>query len=177
MANTFVLLASVEVGAGKASTISFTSIPQTYTDLLLVMSLRDDRSDAPVTDSRISFNATYGGTSYRLASAIGNNNNNPISVSSNSGFSSFTAYHNSGTSTSNTFSTNEIYIANYTSSNSKSLISWGGTENNSADNYTLLQSANWNNSAAINSIYITPWFNGLSYIQYSKASLYGIKDS
>jgi hypothetical protein len=35
MANTYEAIATVEVGSGGASTIDFTSIPSTYTDLVL----------------------------------------------------------------------------------------------------------------------------------------------
>ena len=42
MANTFVLLASTTVGSGGASSIDFTSIPATYTDLVVKVSGRID---------------------------------------------------------------------------------------------------------------------------------------
>ena len=42
MADTYTLISSVTVGAGGASSIDFTSIPATYTDLLVKFSLRTD---------------------------------------------------------------------------------------------------------------------------------------
>ena len=49
MANTYTLISSVTVGSGGAANIEFTSIPATYTDLLLKLSTRTTRSTA--TDS------------------------------------------------------------------------------------------------------------------------------
>jgi hypothetical protein len=40
MANTYTLISSVTVGSGGAANIEFTSIPQTYTDLLYKISGR-----------------------------------------------------------------------------------------------------------------------------------------
>ena len=40
MANTYTLIASSTAGSGGAAYIEFTSIPNTYTDLLVMLSLR-----------------------------------------------------------------------------------------------------------------------------------------
>jgi hypothetical protein len=42
MANTYEAIATVTVGSGGATDIEFTSIPGTYTDLLIKSSLRSD---------------------------------------------------------------------------------------------------------------------------------------
>jgi hypothetical protein len=44
MANTYEAIATVEVGSGGAADIEFTSIPGTYTDLVLKLSARGTRS-------------------------------------------------------------------------------------------------------------------------------------
>jgi len=44
MATTYEAIATVTVGSGGAATFGFTSIPATYTDLLVVASLRSDRA-------------------------------------------------------------------------------------------------------------------------------------
>ena len=54
MANTYTLISSVTVGSGGASSIDFTSIPATYTDLCLVWSGRSAGSDV---DTKITFNS------------------------------------------------------------------------------------------------------------------------
>jgi hypothetical protein len=45
MANTYEAIATVEVGSGGAATIEFTSIPATYTDLVVKVSARNARVD------------------------------------------------------------------------------------------------------------------------------------
>jgi hypothetical protein len=44
MATTYEIIASVTVGSGGAANIEFTSIPATYTDLVVLFSARTDRS-------------------------------------------------------------------------------------------------------------------------------------
>jgi len=56
MANTYKLISSVTVGSGGAATIGFTSIPATYTDLLLSYSGRIDQT-GNVRQVDISFNS------------------------------------------------------------------------------------------------------------------------
>ena len=46
MANTFKKIQTVTVGSGGAASIDFTSIPQTYTDLKIVLSARTNRANA-----------------------------------------------------------------------------------------------------------------------------------
>ena len=55
--NTYVLLSSVTVGAGGASSINFTSIPATYTDLVLKISARTNSTGAGST-YKISLNGS-----------------------------------------------------------------------------------------------------------------------
>ena len=60
MPNTFTLIASSTVGAGGASSIDFTSIPSTYTDLVIKASLRSDRNTGSATYLTITFNNDTG---------------------------------------------------------------------------------------------------------------------
>ena len=55
MPDTFIKIASVTVGSGGASSIDFTSIPSTYTDLVVVHSLRGTNA-AVYQQARIQFN-------------------------------------------------------------------------------------------------------------------------
>ena len=57
MATTYSLISSVTVGSGSAATIGFTSIPATYTDLLLSYSARIDQTGI-VRQVDISFNGS-----------------------------------------------------------------------------------------------------------------------
>jgi len=166
MANTFVKIASVTVGAGGAATMAFTSIPATYTDLALKISSRYSGGGYG-TDMNISLNGSTSSFSSRRIYAYSN-------VAYSDTQSNVSGVVNGSGSTSNTFSSNDLYFPNYASSANKSYMIDGVNENNSTTAYLLELSANlWSNTSAINAISI-----GLSsgnFEQYSTATLYGIK--
>jgi hypothetical protein len=169
MANTYEIIASSTVGSGGASSIDFTSIPSTYTDLKLVLSTKNSRADGPVFATlQISFNGVTTNRSRR------NINNNSGVVDSDSG-SDIISVGTSSSATANTFDNIEIYIPNYASSNNKSMSIDSTTENNGTGVYQLLEAGLWSNSSAINQITITVgiW----NFVQNSTAYLYGIKNS
>ena len=58
MAVTYIKIASVAVGSGGAATIEFTSIPGTYTDLLLLSSTRDGTTADNNTEFKLRFNSS-----------------------------------------------------------------------------------------------------------------------
>ena len=172
---TFKLIASSAVGAGGASSITFSSIPQTYTDLVLSLSLRHDSTAG---DIRIRFN----GSSSSIYSRINLYNSNG-SAGSNSG-SSQDAFYTSGTSdpssyTASTFSNCQFYIPNYTSSNNKSLSKDAVTENNGTNIRLELSAGLWASSSAITSITVEANDGGTAanFVQYSTAYLYGISNA
>jgi hypothetical protein len=172
MANTYVQIGStITVGSGGAATIDFTSIPATYTDLIVKTSLRCNNSGADM-GIIISFNGI--GTSYADLAAYGNGTA-AGSVGSSGVAGVYWFYANGNTATANTFSNGEFYIPNYAGSNNKSVSMDSATENNATGNLMLLASGLWSNSAAINRITLTP--NTNSFMQYSTVTLYGIKNS
>ena len=174
MANTFVKMASTTVGSGGAASITLSSIPSTYTDLCLKYSTRTNRS-VFVEAIYLEFNGS-GGTAYsdRLLFGTG------VTALSNSS-SSQANINNAGitagnTATANTFGNGEIYIPNYAGSQNKSTSADSTGENNATDSYMYLNAGLWANSAAITQIKLVP-VNGNSFMQYSTATLYGIKSS
>lgn len=170
MPNTFVKIQTVTVGAGGAANIEFTSIPQTYTDLKVVMSLRSNVASG-FDNAKISFNSSTVGFSYRrlfgsgsaASSDSGSNNTNTIIV-------------NGATSTSSVFNNAELYIPNYKSSNNKSYSIDAVSETNATTAYTYLATGLWSNTAAITSLTLTPQ-DGTVFVEYTTATLYGIKSS
>ena len=64
MANTFVKIASVTVGSGGASSIDLTAIPSTYTDLQILISIRDN-SSVTGKDYKLEFNGSTTSYTYR----------------------------------------------------------------------------------------------------------------
>lgn len=171
MANTYTAIASVTVGSGGAATISFTSIPNTYSDLTLVCSLRSTTTGQ--SDDRgavVTFNSS--GTNYSARRLYAYNGTTTGSDSS----SGLSIIYGGTTGTANTFSSNFIYIPNYTSSSNKPASADDVSEQNSATrNWIGSYAWLWSNSAAINSITLTP--DAGSFAQYSTATLYGIKNS
>jgi hypothetical protein len=73
MANTYTAIATVTVGSGGASTIEFTSIPATYTDLNVLASTRSTGDQASVNycQLRLELNGNTSNYSDRLLYGIG----------------------------------------------------------------------------------------------------------
>jgi len=169
--NTYTTIASVIVGAGGTSSIDFTSIPQTYTDLVIKASIRTNRgflSDALAVKLN---NSTTG----YVSRDITYDNNNVASYADLFGAGyNLNTQGNGGTS--NTFSNQEIYIPNYTGSTNKSFISESTVENNAPDARVEMMSSLWSNTSAITSIILASYTSN-TILQYSTATLYGIKNS
>jgi hypothetical protein len=176
MANTYIPIATVTVGSGGAANIEFTSIPQTYTDLLVKASLRDNRTDSPVTDTVITFNSSGSGYSIRMLYGDASFST-PGSATTSGAVYIAGQYQNTNQTTSNTFSNTEIYIPNYTSSNNKSISVDAVTETNGTPIYASIVAGLWANSSVISSIKLAPMYGTLAYVQHSSATLYGIKNS
>ena len=170
---TMTLLGKQTVGSGGASSISFTNIPQTYTDLKLVVSARGTASGVGDIDNyRVVFNGLDSSKSGIVALVI-------VSSASSYSYSELYAWLPSTGATSSTFSNTEFYIPNYSGSTYKSLSIDGVTEDNVTSNtgpYASLYAGLWSNSAPINSITLYP--NGsANFAQYSTFYLYCISNS
>ena len=168
MANTFELIASSTVGSGGASSIDFTSIASTYTDLVVKLSVRINNTSTAY--STIEFNGSAASFSCRWLDGSG-------SAASSGTTPSNTAFvSNWSGATASTFSNAEIYIPNYAGSTNKSYSSDSVTENNATAAYADLIAGLWSNTAAINQITLKPP-SGTSFVQYSTAYLYGVKNA
>jgi hypothetical protein len=163
MAN-MIPISTVTAGSSVAS-ISFTGIPQTYTDLLVKLSLRSDR-----TVDTDSVNMTVNGSSTSMTWLYLLGNNGTASSATAQRF-----YTDSDYNTASTFGSADVYIPNYTSANYKSFLVDTVSENNATSGaQTELLAQLWSNTAAITSITFAPQF-GSNWKQYSTATLYGIR--
>jgi len=171
MADTFIKIASVTVGAGGASSIDFTSIPSTYTDLCVKFSVRTSNSNVGQ-----SLNVTYNGSSsYANRYIEGAGSGTPLS---GSGTDKYIADIPGNTATANIFGNGELYIANYTSSVTKATSTDAVSENNGTTSYASLTAQTYANTSAITSISLASGGAGSpTLMQYSTATLYGIKNS
>jgi hypothetical protein len=167
MASTLVALQTVTVGAGGVSSITFSSIPQTYNDLIVKFSARGGAAGSPRFD--ISFNG-----STALSSGIRLTGNGSATSSSGIPNSPTTGYGGTsgGNDTVSTFTNGEIYIPNYTSSNYKSYSVDNVGENNATAALAALVANLWSSTAAITSITLADGSSTLQ--QYSTFTLYGV---
>jgi hypothetical protein len=170
MANTYTLIGSYTVGAGGVTTVTFSSIPQTYTDLLLKLSVRGDSNS--YREIWINPNgSTTNGTGKFLAGS------GSAASSGTSTRFEIADWSTPPLATANTFGSAEAYIPNYTNTSiNKSMSSDAATENNATAAYASLQAALWSNTAAITSIDIVLAVSA-KFEQYSTFYLYGIKNS
>ena len=169
MAATYTAIATVTVGSGGAANIEFTSIPQTYTDLILVTSVRMD--NAAITNNLlVAFNGSSSNMTSRRVYGTGS------SALSDTLSQNQTGNVNANSATANTFGSTSLYIPNYAGNSNKSSSNDGVGENN-ATSATMGMYANlWSDTAAINQITLTAE-TAANFLQYSTATLYGIKNS
>jgi hypothetical protein len=113
MPNTYKKIATVVVGSGGSSAINFTSIPQTFTDLKIVLSGRSLQGNV-YGGGRLEFNSSTNNYSWRRLRADGSATASDNSTSA----ASITNWDmNGANATASVFSNIEFYIPNYTSSN------------------------------------------------------------
>lgn len=167
MANTMKALQSITVGAGGANNLTFTNIPQTYTDLIVKISGRTLAGG--VADSLGMF--INGVQTNRLRIALYGNGYNALSNSST--YRDVGASNGQG-STSNTFSNVEIYLPNYASNLFKSFTSNSAWGNNSQSADTGMVAGVWSSTAPITSLAFDSASAGVNFVQNSTFTLYGV---
>ena len=170
-ANTYTLISS-NVLASSAATVTFSSIPATYTDLVIRSSVRTGSSGiAERVD--ITFNSI---TSAYSATRVQGNGATASSgrLSAQPAFPSY--WDNAGTSTASTFSNQEYYIPNYAGSTNKVMSDFSVSENNATTAYVVASAHLLGNTAAVTGITLTDGSGG-SFATGSSFYLYGIKNS
>ncbi len=177
MAKAFELIASSTVGASNVSSISFTSIPQTYTDLMLEVSGRTTNWGYSYNNLYLSINGTPSGSSYsnRILYAVGTTAGSFNQLGTSQLLIGATP---STAGTASTFSNTTCYLPNYTGSNKKSASSDGASERNSTTNgdiFLSLIAGLWDSTSAITSLYLTS--DSSDFVQYTSAYLYGVISS
>ena len=168
MAYTYELITSNTVGSGGTASITFSSIPQTYTDLIVKMSTR-----CSFDWLLCEFNNS-GGTAYSQqylrhdgqTVTAGTQNSKPAAYATITGMSVTTS----------AFGNAEIYISDYAGSNKKSISGDGVAEADQTGAYNYYTASMWDNTAAITQIKLTK-SDAANFEQYSTFYLYGIKNS
>ena len=154
----------IELASAQAS-ITFSDIPQTYTDLYLVFSLRGSAADS-ARSLFLSINSSASNFTGRYLQGLG----------SGSGISGTLARYigaiPAAGSTSLTFGNGAVYFPNYTASVNKSFSADTVSENNATLALQELNAGLWSQTTAISSLSIANDSGNL--VQYSSATLYGI---
>lgn len=172
MANTYTLIESKTLTATAAS-VTFATIPQTYTDLVLKFSCRSTSTAGAdiYANLRIQFNSDTGNNyDGRLTFGTGSTAGSG-SYTSQSG--NLFSYANGNVTTANTFSNGEVYIPNYTGSNKKVSFVDCVIENNATVGFPNFSAEIWTGTSAITTIDVVSIY-GL-HTANSNFYLYGIK--
>jgi hypothetical protein len=169
------LIATVTVGSGGAASIAFTAIPDTYTDLYVVYSLRTSTTTAD--PSGFYFNSdTAGNYSMRMLFADSNGVGSASNASYLSQYNNWAIFWMQGSNTTaNTFGSTSVYIPNYAlTTQYKSVSTDSVVENNDTALATRQIGAGlWRSNSAITAITLAA--QSANFVEYSTASLYGIK--
>jgi hypothetical protein len=168
MANTFIKIATVTVTSATQATLEFTSIPQTYTDLFITLSARADTAAIDVVGLTVNGGGTTVGTN-RYVDGSG-------SAFRSGAVNNYQGLKQPSSYTANIFSNIEMYIPNYISGLNKFISSNNTTENNATEAYMGYSGSLWANTSAITSLTLSNGGGG-NFVQYSTATLYGIKSS
>ena len=174
MANTYFLISS-NVLSTSTATVTFTSIPATYTDLVFTISARSDVVAANDT-LVVKFNNDNTGT-YPIGTTMIRGDGSATRSAATSGAGTMNARQiDASNSTANTFGFTEIYISSYTASQSKPTSIRFADENNSTTAFSGIISGIYVNNAAISRIDFT-LSSGPNFVSGSSFYLYGISNA
>jgi len=180
MANTFVLISGTTL-TSAAATIAFTSIPATYTDLVIKVSSRSSGS-GKARAIRMEFNqdTTYSNYSM-LWMGVGSNNLKDQGKFTSATNLPFYLYGiSSSAASADAFGITEIYIRSYANGNNKMMQAFSRAESyetapDGATAFAGYMSGQWAQTAAITHVMIKP--DDGNFVAQTTASLYGIKNS
>ena len=163
-------IATTTVGAGGAATVTFSSIPQTYTHLQIRFIGR--RTTTGLDNTRLNFNSDTGANYKPTHYIIGDGSAVSAGTSSSNAFA-LTFYTSGSDATSGIFGANVTDILDYTNTNKYKVgrILSGVDLNGSGA--AVFSSFLWMSTSAITNIVLTP--NSGNFAEYSSFALYGIK--
>jgi len=170
---------AVTVGSGGAASITFTSIPSTFTDLVVKVSGRSSRNEFVASYLTMQLNSSTTDYTYRVIDAIPGISTSSATQASYTTSAIVVGGLSQANSTSSTFGSNEIYIPNYAGSTNKSISAEGVSENNTTSTILLLSAGLWSNTSAITSITLKPFAGGsfFNFLEHSTAYLYGVSNA
>lgn len=165
------LIQRIEAPSGGLSTITFSNIPQTFTDLKIFYSARSSYTNPFTAWSGFSTKVNGSSVNYSGKFVEGNGSNAESLNNPDATQWYFGAVPHPGT-TANTHGNGEMYFPLYASSNPKVLAFERVTENNASNSSQSFYNGLWNDTAPITSIEMV--MAGGNFVEYSTFSLYGI---
>lgn len=169
--NSYESIATVNVGAGGATSISFTSIPSTYQHLQIRNMAREKPSGDSLYDSLYATFNSDTGSNYSQHFLRGNGSAAQAGGSASQTSTTLGGIEQGGNAA-NIFGAGVIDVLDYANTSKyKTVRSLFGYDANGSG-YIVLASGLWQSTSAITSITMTP-VNGIA--QYSSFALYGIK--
>lgn len=171
-ANSYESIATTTIGSTAQTSVTFGSIPSTYTHLQLRIFAKTDRALNRDTIN-LTFNGTSGGTAYSRHGLYGDGST-VGAEGSQSQPSIFILRASGNSSATSIFGGIIVDILDYTNTNKyKTVRSLGGVDTNGAGEITFY-SGSYQATTSISSITLSP-VNGTNFLQYSSFALYGIK--
>lgn len=169
-----ITLISATTVASPVSEVTFSAIPQTYTDLYILASVR-----TALVASAATLNMRYNGSSaanYTILRIRGNGATASFATSSNANQLQV-GLVNADNTPGSTFANVETYIPNYTSSVNKSNLSFTAQEENATNAFIEMTKGIRTVTGAITSISLGDYGNPSNIMAGSTFYLYGIKNS
>ena len=169
-ATDFESIATTTVGAGGSSTITFSSIPSTYTHLQIRALSKSTTAGTANASFTAQFNSDTG-SNYTRHALTGDGAT--VSASGAASQTSIRAGGNAEANSTNIFAVSVIDILDYANTNKyKTLRTLFGSDLNGSGEINFRSGA-WMNTNAITSVLLTP--SSGNFAQYSSFALYGIK--
>ena len=175
--NSYESIATTTVGSGGTGTITFSSIPSTFTHLQIRIMAQTNRATFGIDEARLRFNGDTGSNYAQHllygdgATATATASSSVTSIQVGSG--------NLGTTTGSNFGDVILDVLDYTNTNKTKVIrALGGADCNGTvggiGGRVGLSSGLWNDTSSVTTITLTP-INGALFSQHSSFALYGIK--
>lgn len=166
------LIERITVGSGGSSSVTFSSIPQTYRHLQLRAAAKTNRSDNQDIICMRYNSDTGSNYAYHILYGNGSSAGADSNTSTGTPWSGIIAGQ---TDAANMFGAVITDILDYARTDRyKTMRSLNGTDQNSTAGRIYFSSNLWQSTSAISTLTVTPVY-GTSFSQYSNFALYGIK--
>jgi hypothetical protein len=175
MPSTYTFISSVTVGTAT-STITLSSIPQTYTDIVLRVSSRQTGTGDVQDSIYVGINGAPSGTLNSVTMLRSNGSVEASNRESSQPQWNMDQGSTAGGNVANTFANDELYIANYRVSQNKVASGFIAHEDNSSTAYLRASAFLWRDTTAISSL-VLKLGSGQNFAVGSSFYLYGIKNS